>query len=256
VIAVHTAITYGLDGSWYLESYDQMGKAALAAVTAVLGIGWLFGLGLFFLIAGRLSGPSLDRKGPRRFARDRLIRLGVPLLGYTLLITPFLEYVDYCWNGGGSAQLWAFVREQIWHLAPGPTWFLEVLLAFSLSYALLGKLRAKPEQPRPRPVQGRQVAAVAVAIALVSFAVRFAFPLGSEQFHVQLSVFPHYVILFSVGEAGALAALALPTILVAGGFFAGHGGRHQFQGAGTGNRSPSRSWKASWPSASPCGRSA
>jgi hypothetical protein len=28
------------------------------------------------LIAGRLSGPSLDRKGSRSFARERLIRLG------------------------------------------------------------------------------------------------------------------------------------------------------------------------------------
>ena len=84
VIAMHTAITYGLDGSWYLESYDEMPDALVGAVSFVLGVGWLFGLGLFFLIAGRLSAPSLDRKGSARFARDRLIRLGVPLLGYTL----------------------------------------------------------------------------------------------------------------------------------------------------------------------------
>jgi peptidoglycan/LPS O-acetylase OafA/YrhL len=68
VVALHTAITYGFDGSWYLESYDEMTGAVVDALTVVLGTGWLFGLGLFFLIAGRLTGPSLDRKGPGRFA--------------------------------------------------------------------------------------------------------------------------------------------------------------------------------------------
>ncbi len=51
VIALHTAITYGFDGSWYLESYDEMASAVVDALTVVLGTGWLFGLGLFFLIA-------------------------------------------------------------------------------------------------------------------------------------------------------------------------------------------------------------
>jgi len=61
VIAMHSAITYGLDGSWYLESYDEMSAALVDLMTALLGVGWLFGLGLFFLIAGRLSTPSTAR---------------------------------------------------------------------------------------------------------------------------------------------------------------------------------------------------
>jgi Acyltransferase family len=250
VIAVHAAITYGLDGSWYLESYDEMADAMVAAVTVVLGVGWLFGLGLFFLIAGQLSAPSLARKGPRRFARDRLIRLGLPLLGYTVVISPFLEYVDHRWNGDGDAALWPFVREQVWDFAPGPTWFLEALLVFSLGYAVLQTLRPEAEAARA-PLRGRQVVAVAVAIAMLSFAVRLAFPLGSEQFHVQLSVFPQYLVLFSLGAAagrrgllealppelqrrcalaGALAALAVPLILVAGGLFGADGGEQRFAG--------------------------
>jgi glucan biosynthesis protein C len=251
VIAVHTAITYGLDGSWYLESYDQMTSAVVDLVTVVLGIGWLFGLGLFFMIAGRLSGPSLDRTGPRRYARERLIRLGIPLVAYTLLISPFLEYVDYRWNAGGTRALWPFVGEQVWHVAPGPTWFLEALLAFTLGYALLRQLRPQAEPPPRTALHGRQVAAIALAIAVTSFATRFAFPVGSEQFHLQLAVFPQYVILFSLGVAagrrgwlealgpslrrgcalaGAIASLALPALLVAGGFFDGDAGQDSFAG--------------------------
>jgi glucans biosynthesis protein C len=250
VIAVHAAITYGLDGSWYLESYEEMAGVVVAAVTVVLGVGWLFGLGLFFLIAGRLSGPSLERKGAGRFARERLVRLGLPLLGYTLLVSPFLEYVDYRFNAHGEEALWPFVGRQVWHFAPGPTWFLEALLVFSLAYALLRRLSRKAAVQAREPLRAREIAAVAVAMALISFAVRFAFPLGSEQFHLQLSVFPQYAILFALGAAagrrgwletftprlarrcaaaGALAALALPVLLIAGGFFAA-GGEHRFEG--------------------------
>jgi glucan biosynthesis protein C len=58
VIAVHAAITYGVDGSWYLEDYESMSDAGIGLLTVFVGVGFLFGLGAFFLIAGRLSGPS------------------------------------------------------------------------------------------------------------------------------------------------------------------------------------------------------
>ena len=48
---------------------------------------------LLFLIAGLLTPPSLDRKGPGRFVRDRLLRLGVPFAVFALLLWPLPEYV-------------------------------------------------------------------------------------------------------------------------------------------------------------------
>jgi acyltransferase-like protein len=251
VIALHTAITYGFDGSWYLESYDEMTGAVVDVVTVILGTGWLFGLGLFFLIAGQLTGPSLDRKGPGRFAKDRLVRLGLPLVAYTLLISPVLEYVDYRENGGGTGTLWPFIRDQVWSFAPGPTWFLEALLVFSLAYALWRALRPQAERPSREPLRGRQVAGIALAIAVTSFTAHLAFPIGSEQFHLQLGMFPQYVILFSLGVtasrrgwldtltpelqrrcglAGAIAAPALLAALVAGGLFAGGAAEDRFAG--------------------------
>jgi glucans biosynthesis protein C len=263
VIAVHSAITYGFDGSWYLESYDEMTGVAVDALTVAIVVGWLFGLGLFFLIAGRLSGPSLDHKGPGRFARERAIRLGAPVLTYTLLVSPALEYFDYRENQGGTGGFWSFFGDQVWHFAPGPTWFLEALLAFSLGYALWRVVRLEAERPSREPLQGRQVAAAAGAIAVTSWAVRLAFPLDSEQFHLQLAAFPQYVILFSLGAAagrpgwletltpslqrrcgiaGAITALALPAVLLAGGFFEGGDAEDRFAAAciGTPRRYPSR----------------
>jgi hypothetical protein len=251
VIAMHSAITYGLDGSWYLESYDEMSRAVVGAVTILLGTGWLFGLGLFFLIAGRMTSPSLGRKGPARFAKDRLVRLGVPLVIYTLLVSPVLEYVAYRENDGGTRALWPFAREQVWHLAPGPTWFLEALLVFSLGYTLLRVLRSEQRPPVWRRLARREVAAAALTIAVGAFVVHLVFPIGSEQVHVQLAMFPQYVVLFSLGcaagrrgwletigpglrrqlgIAGLSAALAFPLVLWAGGFFDGGAAEDRFAG--------------------------
>jgi glucan biosynthesis protein C len=251
VIAVHAAVTYGFDGTWYLESYDEMAGPVVDALTVVIIVGWLFGLGLFFLIAGRLTGPSLDRRGPGRFARDRLLRLGTPVLAYTLLVSPALEYFDYRENEGGTGGFWSFFRDQIWNLGPGPTWFLEALLAFSLGYALLRTLRPPTRAPSRAALEGRDVAGVAVTIAVCSFAAHLAWPIGSEQFNLQLGMFPQYLILFSLGVAAgrrgwletltpqlrrrcalaaAITALAMPAILLAGDFFAGEAAEERFLG--------------------------
>ena len=178
VIAMHSAITYGLDGSWYLESYDEMAGPVVDAITACLGIGWLFGLGLFFLIAGRLTAASLERKGSARFVKERLVRLGIPLVLFTLLVSPPLEYVSYRENDGGTQAFWPFVREQVWHLAPGPTWFLEALLVFSLGHVLLRLVRPDERPPVWRRLRGVEIVLVALAIAVGAFAVRLAFPIG------------------------------------------------------------------------------
>jgi glucan biosynthesis protein C len=251
VIGVHSAVTYGFDGTWYLESYDQMTGAVVDALTVVIVVGWLFGLGLFFLIAGRLTGSSLDRKGPGRFARDRLIRLGAPVLAYVLIVSPALEYFDYHENEGGTEGFWSFFGDQVWQLGPGPTWFLEALLVFSLGYAALRRLRPPAGAPSGAPLEGRHVTAVVVAIALTSFTAHLAWPIGSEQFHLQLGMFPQYLILFSLGaaagrrgwletltpelqrrcgQAAAVTALSMPAILLAGGFFDGGAAEDRFAG--------------------------
>lgn len=238
VIAVHTSITYGVDGSWYLESLEPAAGPVSGLLTVFAGIGFLFGMGLFFLISGRLSAPSLERKGPRRFMRERLVRLGLPLLFYMFLISPWLEYVSYRWDEDGTEPLWPYVRDQVWDLAPGPAWFLEALLVFSAGYVLLRALR--PRRPGRTRLSGRFLLGAGAVLAITSFATHFAFPVGSEQFHLQLSLFPQYLMLFALGvlsgergwlddvprelerRCGAVAltaALALPVVLVAGGFF-------------------------------------
>jgi hypothetical protein len=238
VIAVHSAITYGVDGSWYLEDYDSMADVSVGVLTVFVAVGFLFGLGAFFMIAGRLSGPALDRKGPARFVRDRLVRLGIPVVFYVVLVAPVLEYVKARSEGADQGFL-SFAWAQLSDPAPGPTWFLEALLVFSFAYALVRALRPAGGPVSREPLRGRQVAAVGVAIGVFSFATHLVFPYGEEHFHIQFALFPQYAILFGLGCAagrrgwletltlelrrrcgivGLVAILALPVLLLAGGF--------------------------------------
>jgi len=143
------------------------------------------------------------------------------------------------------------VREQVWRLAPGPAWFLEALLVFSLGYVGIRALRREARAPVWRRLRASDVVVVALAIAAGAFAAHLAFPVGSEQFHLQLAMFPQYVVLFSLGcaagrrgwleaiaprlqrrlgIAGAGAALAFPVVLWAGGFFEGGAAEDRFAG--------------------------
>ncbi len=173
------------------------------------------------------------------------------MLAYTLLVSPALEYFDYRENEGGTLGFWSFFGDQIWHLGPGPTWFLEALLAFSLGYALLRGLRPARPEPSQTHLREHHVAGIVLAIAVSSFAAHLAYPIGSEQFHLQLGMFPQYVILFSLGAAAgrrgwletltpklrrrcglaaAITALAMPAILLAGDFFAGGAAEDRYLG--------------------------
>jgi hypothetical protein len=90
-----------------------------------------FFMALVFLISGLFVAPSLRRKGPACFLRDRLLRLGVPFVIGTLLLAPLAYYPAYLQLAAENAPR-TFWRHWLalgaW--PPGPLWFLPVLLAF------------------------------------------------------------------------------------------------------------------------------
>jgi hypothetical protein len=85
VVLHHLAITYGASGSWF---YRERPTTELAGtlLSLLTMLDHFYFMGLFFLIAGYFVPKALDRKGPVQFLKDRLVRLGIPLVAYSFLI--------------------------------------------------------------------------------------------------------------------------------------------------------------------------
>ncbi len=92
VILVHLAITYGAPvGSWYYHE-GQAGMTESIFYVFFLAVNQSFFMGFFFLISGYFTPGSYERKGSWHFFKDRLLRLGIPLVFYIIFIDPLIEY--------------------------------------------------------------------------------------------------------------------------------------------------------------------
>jgi glucan biosynthesis protein C len=208
VVLHHLAITYGASGSWfYLERPTTELAGALLSLFTLLN--HFYFMGLFFLIAGYFVPGALDRKGPRQFLKDRLVRLGIPLVLYSFLISPFVLFVKGTQEGWWVGSLSQFVMmywRELW-FSPGPLWFVEALLIFSLAYvlgkAILNRIQthwgSRASLAVQRPLTHARILTLILFIAPLSFAVRIFFPLDTEWGHFQLSMFPQYIFLFTAG---------------------------------------------------------
>lgn len=228
VLAHHSAVTYGALPLWYwTEPSDSPSGIALLVFVVV---NQFYFMGFFFLLSGVFVPGSVDRKGLGAFARDRLIRLGVPLVAFWLLARPLLHL--QAWparsaEGESFLQFW-FTEGDV-----GPLWFVEVLLLMSLAYAAFRALRARsgaptggsdagepaaldvPTRPIP-PVAFRGIAALVALLTVVTFGWRFLVPAGTQWELGGLpspAYLPQYVILFVVGllasRRGWLGALTV-----------------------------------------------
>ena len=206
VVLHHTAITYGAPGSWYF--YD----------TAVAGIGEIlltvfnalnasFFMGFFFLLAGYFTPRSYDRKGPVRFLRDRLLRLGIPIAFYSFLVAPFIHAMLTVRVANPRTTFWTTYGTFLGdiHFSPGPLWFVVALLIFSFAYALLrlasSRFNRRVETQR-RLLTNRTLILFGLAIGVVTFLIRIVYPSGREWFVFQLGDFAQYIGFYA---AGALA---------------------------------------------------
>lgn len=209
VIVGHMAITYGASyGSWYYSEPGAASSLFIIVTIWLLGIGASFLLGLFFLISGYFTPHPYDRKGPGKFIIDRLIRLGIPLVFYALVINPLITYLAAV-QGGYEGSLLEYIpthMPQLVNASVGPMWFLEALLIFSLCYAL-GRLWLKPKSgissdQSPQPLPGnRTIVLFALGLGLVTFLVRIFAPFGWwwEPLHQEPAHFPQYIAFFAVG---------------------------------------------------------
>lgn len=206
IIAGHAAITYGALGDW-IYTDKTSSSMLLTGVSLLAVVCALFAVGAFFLISGMLTPVSLQRKGPMRFSTDRLMRLGVPLLVYAVVLMPAIRYVVALVRTEISPHdsIWSFYLHQITIRNVGPMWFVAFLLVFSLVYAWAPH---HPTSPAASPLSIRRLVILAGLIAAGSALLRLAWPFDPRQaanLHVGLWV--QYPLMFwfgaRLGESGA-----------------------------------------------------
>lgn len=121
-----------------------------------------FGIGLLFMIAGFFVAMSCARSGPAALARSRLQRLGLPLLGFSLLMIPLQVFVFGPALNGSLGAPWPI---SVLHL-----WFVQHLLIYSLGYALWCRLRPAAVQPVAHPLDPPAAGTVIVFAAGMALA--------------------------------------------------------------------------------------
>jgi hypothetical protein len=214
IIAGHGAMAYGdLESAWPYQDVQEVQLSGVSNVTlsAVVLAAALFAMGLFFLISGLVTPGSVSRKDPRTFARDRLIRLGVPLLVWTLVLWPGAIWAAHL-AAGDTHSFWSQLTHEDPVLDAGPLWFVEVLLMYSLAYAAWRYRRpswATGQDPRAvshrrRGLSGRTLVALAAGISAATVLVRLVFPAGSGQIgQSHLWQWPQFVAMFGLGTVAA-----------------------------------------------------
>jgi peptidoglycan/LPS O-acetylase OafA/YrhL len=210
VVAHHAAIAYSDIPMWYY--IEPVRDRSAVALDILLVFDQMFFMGFFFLISGYFVPTSYDRKGAGKFLRDRLIRLGIPLVAFVIVLGPILSAGYYpivkaeAAAKGLNLTFWRFYPKT---LSPGPMWFVELLLVFCALYVLARRIRGgHPGAQAPEATRIRLGPAVlvilgyALVLAVLNYLWRIVVPVGRTWPIVGLptpAFLPQYATLFVVG---------------------------------------------------------
>lgn len=205
IIASHALMGYATFGSW---TYQDVQEVTLSEpveklyALAFVALGGFFLMALFFLISGLLTEPSLVRKGASRFVSDRLLRLGVPLAVYALVVWPLLEYALF--GPFRHRPFWDSVTDTDPILDNGPMWFVGVLLLFSIVLAAWRLLLPPAPPPPDEPLRWGRLVGLGLGVGAATFVLRIVLPMDSNQpLNLHLWGWTEYVATFGLGVVAA-----------------------------------------------------
>ena len=226
VIFTHVRVTYGGEGWWYyISTFNESNPTDTFTIIffyMIAGIGGIFQaslLGLFFLMGSYFTPKSYDRKGVLVFWKERIIRLGIPILLYVLLINPIMFYLL---STGGIEPWSSYPRLQTsfieYYLSNFQsleyfvnflteytiTWFLVVLLIFTAIYTIWRQItkidsiqqRIPKELPIPKYIY---LLLLAIGLGCLTFLVRINFTILDNPLGLPVAYMIQYFLMFCVG---------------------------------------------------------
>lgn len=198
VVLVHTACTYSGMGSWYYFEKTPLGMGSGIFFGMFLGTMQSFDMSFLFMVAGYFVPLSYDVKGPARFIKNRLFRLGIPLVIFMLLIHsvtvkmayPEIDFIESYINAIKTLKIFS---------ASGPLWFVLVLLVFSAVYALFRIVFKKTISFKQPKINTGNILLLTLIITIPAFLIRIVMPMGSAWMNLQFPFFSGYIVMFIIG---------------------------------------------------------
>jgi len=226
VIFTHVRVTYGGEGWWYyfatLNESNPTDTFTLIFFYMTAGFAGIFQaslMGLFFLMGSYFTPKSYDKKGVSGFWKERLIRLGIPILLYVFLINPVIFYL----LAAGGIQPWStypglqgsFIEYYFGNFLSLEnlidflttvtiTWFLVVLLIFTTIYTFWRQITKidSIQQYIPKELaipKNVYLLLVAIGLGFLAFLVRLNFSIIDVPFGLPMSYMIQYFMMFSFG---------------------------------------------------------
>src|SRR5262245_53381216 len=146
LVFFHSSLVFDARDDYYVKNPETTDVTTILA-----GFGVVWAMPMLFLISGLGAWHSLGRRGPRAFTRERLVRLGVPLVFATLVLMPLPQWLrEKSADSGYDESYWRFLPQffdvhldlsefpfviQGEYFETGHLWFVVLLLTFSLFLA-------------------------------------------------------------------------------------------------------------------------
>lgn len=138
VIALHCGMTY-MDYRpdwWYvMDNQQSIGFTYLVIILDC------FPMTALFFLSGYFAPPSFRKRGTGSFIRDKFMHIGVPWILGVLLVAPFFSRASFVALGYPSMPITEYFTKFFFTslYQQAHYWFLGVLFAFFIIYALLPK---------------------------------------------------------------------------------------------------------------------
>jgi hypothetical protein len=175
------------------------------------GITQTFYMGTFFVISGYFSRLSLERKSRGAFVKDKVVRLAIPTIVYTLVGPPLQRVALKVLLEGKSMEFGTVVSEH-WRSVKGvrgPVWYCALLLIFDCGYAMLRSALVPPNSSQksdsmqtrqPGPVSSQLLIGIAIS-SLASFAIRLLFPITDQWplLNLKIGYCSQYILAYTLG---------------------------------------------------------
>ena len=199
VVLHHVALIYGAFAPFY---YVEPPFNSAFLIFGLLNQGWF--MGALFLLSGYFTPGSFDRKGPGSFLKDRLLRLGIPLIVFYFVLNPVSSigawYMPTDLTGITTPLTWQAYPSL---LGMGPMWFVAILLTFDFGFVvwrMLTRNRTADSKSKASPPSYLQIGIFILVLAMVSYLVRVVIPIGKYVLDFPtLAYLPQYLSFFMAG---------------------------------------------------------